>query len=280
MKNMKRLIAMVLVLCSLMSFVPAMAVAVGEGEGAETPVIVTYDFVLEQTELTLANGSNFGGAQLCGTAASGAIAGYYDSGELNWKYAANNHQTFKTSDSITIGQMLYFGGGSANNPWTGLRMGVKVNGVSSFNGQIVYMIDSVATIIKSVRNNIAKGFILNRDLTLTPCYVAKGQNKFAHGKTIKEAVEALREKIFEDMDTDEAIDKFLETFKQGEKYPGKEFFDWHHYLTGSCLMGRESFVRNHDLDVNDMFTVDEFISICENDYGGDVIKKLKKRFME
>ena len=126
MRNMKRLIAMVLVLCSLMSFVPAMAVAVGEGEGTETPVIVTYDFVLEQTELTLANGNSFAGAGLAGTAGSGAVAGYYASGELNWKYAANNHQTFKTNDSISIGQMIYFGG--ASNPWTGLRMGVKVTG--------------------------------------------------------------------------------------------------------------------------------------------------------
>ena len=124
MKNMKRLIAMVLVLCSLMSFVPAMAVAVGED--AEDPVIVTYDSVLEQTDLTTTNGGSFAGAQLCGTAGSGAVAGYYNDGTLNWKYAANNHQTFKTSDSITIGQMIYFGG--AANPWTGLRMGVKVTG--------------------------------------------------------------------------------------------------------------------------------------------------------
>ena len=72
------------------------------------------------------NGGSFAGAQLCGTAGSGAVAGYYNDGTLNWKYAANNHQTFKTSDSITIGQMIYFGG--AANPWTGLRMGVKVTG--------------------------------------------------------------------------------------------------------------------------------------------------------
>ena len=80
------------------------------------------------------------------------------------------------------------------------------------------------------------------------------------------------------MNSEEAIDSFMDKFKKGERYPGTDFFEWHHYLTGSCLMGRESFVRNHDLDVNAMYTVDEFISLCENDYGGEIIKQLKERW--
>ena len=42
-------------------------------------------------------------------------------------------------------------------------------GVKSINNDRVYLIDNVQTIIKSVRNNIAKGFILNKDLTLSSC---------------------------------------------------------------------------------------------------------------
>ena len=41
-------------------------------------------------------------------------------------------------------------------------------------------------------------------------------------------------------------------------------------------MGRESFVKNHGLDLNRHYTVKEFINICENDYGGEIIKKLKE----
>jgi len=50
-----------------------------------------------------------------------------------------------------------------------------------------------------------------------------------------------------------------------KKYKGSVFFDWHHYLTGSCLMGRESFVKNHGINLDDEFTVDEFIKLCRDD---------------
>ena len=133
------------------------------------------------------------------------------------------------------------------------------------------------TIIEHVKESFAHGYILDRDFTLTPCFIAKGQGYFAHGKTLKEARESLTGKIFENMDSDEAIEAFLKEFDLDKKYSGTKFFEWHHYLTGSCLMGRESFVRNHDLDINAEYSVKEFIELCENDYGGEVIKQLKER---
>ena len=151
-------------------------------------------------------------------------------------------------------------------------------GIGTFNGQKVYMVDGIQTIIKRAHGAYADGYILNDDLSLTPCFIAKGHGYFAHGNTGEEAREALTAKIFENMDSEEAIESFMDKFKPGEKYPGTEFFEWHHYLTGSCLMGRESFVRNHNLDVNAMYTVDEFIALCENDYGSEIIKELKERW--
>ena len=151
-------------------------------------------------------------------------------------------------------------------------------GISAINGAKVHLVDGVQTIISRIRNAVAKGFILEGDLSLTPCYVVKGQNKFAHGKTLHEAQKALEAKIFEEMDADQAIDKFLEKFKQGTRYPGTDFFDWHHYLTGSCLMGRESFVKSRGLSIDEEYTVDEFIEICEDAYGGEIIKRLKERY--
>ena len=61
------------------------------------------------------------------------------------------------------------------------------DGVKEINGDTVYIVDDVPTIIKSVRANIAQGFILQRDLTLKPCYIVKEQNKFAHGSTLHDA---------------------------------------------------------------------------------------------
>ena len=152
------------------------------------------------------------------------------------------------------------------------------DGIKEFNKQTVYQIDGIATIITNIKKNIAKGFILNDDLTLTPCYVAKGHNLFAHGETIKRALEDLENKIFEDMDTDEAIGLFIKEFSDlNKKYPAKSFFVWHNRLTGSCEMGRTSFVKNGGYDLeNDTFTVREFINITKNAFGGEVIKQLEQ----
>ena len=154
-------------------------------------------------------------------------------------------------------------------------------GIQTFNGQNVYQVDGVPTIIKHVKGNVAKGFILNSDFMLTSCYIVKGHNKFAHGETIKQAMDDLQNKIFEDMDTDEAIDLFLQEFSNlNKKYPAKAFYVWHNRLTGSCEMGRNAFVKNGGYDLeNDTFTVSEFIDITKNYYGGEVIKQLQERIL-
>ena len=172
-----------------------------------------------------------------------------------------------------------YGNGSGSGYGNGYGNGSgSGNGIKSINGMDVYKVDDVPTIFTHIHGNVAKGYILERNVELKPCYVVKGNGYFAHGETLKEARDALVAKYFEDMDEEETIEKFLETFKKGEKYAGTEFFEWHHYLTGSCLMGRESFIKNKGLDINSLYTVDEFIFLCENDYGSSVIKNLKERW--
>ena len=152
------------------------------------------------------------------------------------------------------------------------------SGIKSFDRNPVYSIDGIQTIITYIKDDVAKGYILNSTFTLSPCVVVKSNGYFAHGKDLREAQESLHEKIFENMDSDEAIDKFIETFEHDKKYSGKDFFDWHHYLTGSCLMGRESFVKNRGLSLNELYTVNEFIDICKDSYGSKIIKQLKEKW--
>lgn len=184
-----------------------------------------------------------------------------------------------SSSGKGFGCGCFCGSGDDDDSGRGCGLGFGCdNGIKKYCGNDVYLVDGVQTIITSIIKGIAKGFILNSDLTLDKCFVVKSHNKFAHGVTIQKAMEDLQNKIFEDMDTDEAIELFIKEFPdKNKKYPAKDFYIWHNRLTGSCELGRNQFVKNGGYDLeNDMFTVDEFINITENDYGGEIIKQLKE----
>ena len=152
------------------------------------------------------------------------------------------------------------------------------SGVTQVDGKNVYQIDGTTTLIYSIRGNVAHGAILNGDLTLTPCYVVKQDNLFAHGETLRAAMEALRDKLFEDMPEEERISAFLAETECGKKYPNQHFYEWHHRLTGSCDMGRKAFAKDHGIDVeNGTMTLEEFLELTENSYGGDVIRHVQER---
>ena len=155
------------------------------------------------------------------------------------------------------------------------------SGIKRFCGESVYRVDGVNTLIHSVHGNVAHGAMLNRDLTLTPCYIVKQDNTFAHGETLREAMEELRDKLFEDMPEDERIDTFLQETDREKAYPTQYFYDWHHRLTGSCDMGRKRFARDHGVDLeHGMMTLTEFLELTKDAYGGDVIRKVISKMRE
>lgn len=166
------------------------------------------------------------------------------------------------------------GTGSGNGDGSGHGSGIP----KSINGEKIYMIDGVPTIIRHVRGNIAKGVILKNGLQLEDCFVVKQDEHFAHGETLAKAMEALREKLFEDMPEEARIKAFVENHDAEKQYPNMDFFDWHHRLTGSCEMGRRAFAERHNVDLNSSMTVSEFIRLTENDYGGNVIRKLRAHY--
>ena len=133
------------------------------------------------------------------------------------------------------------------------------------------------TIIKSVRDNIAQGFVLLSDLTLKPCYIVKEQSKYAHGDTLHDAFSALQEKLYDDSTEEERIEAFRKEFPEYDTpYPNRDLFTYHHVLTGSCQMGRESFCKDKGIDLDGCTTVRELVELTKGSYGGDIIKKLPK----
>lgn len=147
-------------------------------------------------------------------------------------------------------------------------------------GYEIYKVDNIPTIFTHIHGNVAKGYILEQNVNLKPCYIVKGNGYFAHGETLREAQSALEEKIIDDMDIEEKIELFKEKFPDtNEEYPVKDFYQWHHNLTGSCEMGRKTFARSHNIDIeNDMMTVKEFMDLTENAYCGEIIKDLKESY--
>ena len=152
-------------------------------------------------------------------------------------------------------------------------------GIKSINGMDVHIIDETPTAIAHIHGSIAKGYILRPDLSLHPCCIAKGSGYFAHGDTAREACAALENKIIANMDTEKRIEMFIEHFADlGKKYPAREFFEWHSKLTGSCLPGRQEFAAAHDIDVDTAeYTVQEFIDLTRDAWGGEVIQELEER---
>jgi hypothetical protein len=168
-----------------------------------------------------------------------------------------------------------YGNGNGNGDGNGYGYGLK-----SISNQNIYEIDNIQTIIISIKQNLAKGYIVNNDLTLESCFIAKGENQFAHGKTAKEAFNSLQEKLLITLPIEQRIIKFKENFiSLKKKYKAKEYFNWHYLLTGSCNMGRLSFINNNNINLEkDSFTVIEFINKVKNQYGFEIIKKLQESY--
>ena len=81
------------------------------------------------------------------------------------------------------------------------------------------------------------------------------------------------------MPVEKRIERFIDEHPDRQKrYDAQDLFDWHGVLTDSCMMGREQFCKEHGINVEkDSFTVQEFINLTLNAYGGGVIKQLKKK---
>ncbi len=152
-------------------------------------------------------------------------------------------------------------------------------GIEELDGEKVYLVDGLSTIFKAIHGNAAKGYILQSDLTVKPCYIVKERNVFAHGDDLRKAMEALRDKLFLGLSEEERIAEFVKEHPEKDAaYSNRDLFDWHNKLTGSCLAGRNAFVKDRGLSLEGQTTVADFIELTKRAYGGTVIQNLKKAY--
>ena len=151
--------------------------------------------------------------------------------------------------------------------------------VMSINGSIIHSIDDIITIIDSVHGSYARGRIVGSDLQMKRCYIAKCGNFFAHGETLRQAVADAKTKYKENRPLEDRIADFVTKFPTLQtNVSASELFDWHHILTGSCLMGRQEWCRDNNIDMTATYTVGKFIELTLNAYGGDAIRELSKQY--
>ena len=153
------------------------------------------------------------------------------------------------------------------------------DGIAEIEGHKVYDVDNTHTIITAVHDNVAQGYLLEKNTSLVPCYIVKEASEFAHGKTLHEAYTALQEKLYDDSTEEERIAAFIKKFPDYDTpYDNADLFAYHHVLTGSCRMGRENFVKNHGLSLDGKTTIRQFVALTKDSYGGEAIEQLEEAY--
>ena len=153
------------------------------------------------------------------------------------------------------------------------------NGIKQINGLDVNIIDNIPTVLTEIHGNVAKGFVLEHNVILRPCFVVREGDEFAHGDTLHDAYRSLHEKRYDNSTTDERIEAFRNKFPEYDTaYSNADLFTYHHVLTGSCRMGRESFCKSRGIDMNGKTTVRQFIELVKDTYGADIIRLLPQAY--
>ncbi|WIL01335.1 ribonuclease inhibitor [Riemerella phage vB_RanS_CRP6] len=133
----------------------------------------------------------------------------------------------------------------------------------------ISMIDGIATIIRKKKKvddfNVFEGSFFN---TKRKCYVAQKDSFFAHGDTIREAVEDVNFKFLqENANVDDIVTEILKT----QKITVSQF----RLITGACKAGCENFLKSNGIKTTEM-SLDKALTILEGQYGWDKIKNYFK----
>jgi len=162
---------------------------------------------------------------------------------------------------------------------TGASYGYGNTGITEINGMKVHLIDGIATILTAVHGNIAKGFILESELTMKPCFVVKENEIIAHGADLRKAMVALNDKIFDRVPLEDRIAQFIKEHPDKERrYPNRDLLSWHHKLTGHCEERNNAFTKGSNEVLDGRTSVTEFLALAQNAYGGFFVMQLAAEY--
>ena len=99
-----------------------------------------------------------------------------------------------------------------------------------------------------------------------PCYVAQKGEFFAHGKTIKKAIEDVN---FKELQKNLNVDGLVAEIKAKKTISVPEY----RLLTGACFLGCKNFLQQNKLKETE-FPLKKVLKITKNQYGGNRIQEL------
>ncbi len=112
------------------------------------------------------------------------------------------------------------------------------------------------------------------DFSDSKMYVVKRGGLFSHGNTLKDAYESVKLKYYSTIGREQAILEFKNQFKTGIEYSNNLFYKWHTILTGSCESGKNHWLKEHGISLDGTMTLERFVELTKNAYGGDIIMSL------
>lgn len=134
------------------------------------------------------------------------------------------------------------------------------------------------THIDEMSDTEARGFYLGRTGRKIPFFALKAGNQIGIGCSYAHAADALMFQQMHKIPVDQRISDFVKTHKSHELYTVENLWDWHRKLTFSCYSGGEEFRDSHGLKMDTIMSVQHFILITENYFGGEIIRQLKPHY--
>ena len=130
----------------------------------------------------------------------------------------------------------------------------------------IQMIDGIATVIRSKKKRdeftIYEGSLFNRK---EKCFVAKRDKYYAHGETIKQAIEDVNFKFLQE---NLEVQDLVNQIKRKQTISVSEF----RLLTGACKMGCESFMKQNNL-TETTYPLTKALDLLKNQFGWSKIQE-------
>ena len=166
------------------------------------------------------------------------------------------------------------GSGDGYGDGSGSGYGYKIF-IQKYKEKDVYYVDGIPCVFVRVHEEWAEVEIIsNDDFTTKKAFLAKFENTLAHGESIKEAMTDAMQKYYSSLDFKAVKKKLLNEFAKKKRLTVKELYSWHGVLTGSCRFGRDEFQRAHNLKDEDTLSLEEFVKLTGDAFGGDKVRSL------